>query len=68
MRDVEDLVDRLCTVIGMIVEDANVGAIVSTSAVNRRETIAALEVVAADIEVLARAAAVLERRAVDWTS
>lgn len=57
-----DLADRLCTVVGMIMEDENLIAVrIPTSTEERAATLEALSVAGSDISKLIAAAQVLVR-------
>ena len=61
MNEGRELIDRLCTAAGMIMEDVVEQAIVSGPAAKLPPRIAAIEQAGRDIVSLARAAAVLSR-------
>lgn len=63
MDDRQDLIERLCTIAGMIFEDVSATAIASaTDGERASEKIAHIKQAAADAEALANAASVLRRR------
>lgn len=62
MDESRDLIDRLCTRAGMIMEDVSVVAIVTGRESDAASRIEQIRVAAADIGALAEAASVILRR------
>ncbi len=62
MDDARDLIDRLCTIAGMIMEDVSAMAVVIDEAILRGEKIRIIRTASQDIDVLAEAASVISRR------
>ena len=63
MDDAQDLIDRLCTHAGMIMEDLSATAILAQAKSDRRAKIRLIRSAGEDIAALADAAEVLARRA-----
>lgn len=59
MDDTRDLIDRLCALAGMIMEDVSAVAILTGGATDAAAKIEQIRAAAADIAILAEAASVL---------
>lgn len=62
MDDADDLIDHLCTLAGMIMEDVSAIALTIDQATERRKKIGIVRAASQDIAALAEAASVISRR------
>ncbi len=68
MDDARELIDRLCSIAGTIMEDVSATAVVIDEATARGDKIRIILTASQDIAALAEAASVISRRRVSWDS